>query len=301
MLAVTEREYSFTELCISEAVGIVRKNQCCRRAFTLGVLFGACSISGGDNVTLTVRTEGLCSLLQKLIKEQFGREAAVMCKSDKKQTYEMSFISSAAAALVERSLDFYNSHMKCTACRGAFLCGILCSCTSINDPKKDYYLSIRVSPEHKDAVEAALRESDVRVSLRTMNGKAVFYMRASTRIEDFLAVCGMQRLLFDFMNQKIENEYRNNTNRAINIEVNNIKKTVASAKKYIKAIEWLRENDRLTGLDAVLYEAAKLREENPECSLSALGAMMTPAVSKSGVLHRLNRIYAIYEQAKNKI
>ena len=100
-----------------------------------------------------------------------------------------------------------------------------------------------------------------------------------------------------FINQKIENEYRNNTNRAINIEVNNIKKTLASAKKYIEAIEWLRDNDRLTGLDSELSEAARLRVEYPECSLASLGAMMSPAVSKSGVLHRLNRIYDIYEQS----
>ena len=104
-------------------------------------------------------------------------------------------------------------------------------------------------------------------------------------------------LLFDFINQKIENEYRNNTNRAINIELNNIKKSVDSAKKYIRAIEWLKENDRLTGLDSELSCAAKLRVEYPEYSLATLGSMMTPAVSKSGVLHRLNRIYAIYEQA----
>jgi DNA-binding protein WhiA len=159
---------------------------------------------------------------------------------------------------------------------------------------------MRIDLDYKECIEKALAECGIAPSFRVMGKKGTFYMRASSSIEDFLAVCGMQKQLFDFINKKIENEYRNNTNRAINIEVNNIKKTLTSAKKYITAIEWLRENDRLTGLDSELSEAARLRVENPECSLSALGAMMSPAVSKSGVLHRLNRIYRIYEDAQSK-
>ena len=53
-------------------------------------------------------------------------------------------------------------------------------------------------------------------------------------------------------------------------------------------------------LDSELYETARLRVEYPECSLSALGSMMSPAVSKSGVLHRLRKIYEEYETQRQK-
>ena len=293
---MAEREYSFTDLCIAEAVNIQRKNQCCRRSYLFGILIGGGSCDA-DDITVRVKSRELCDLVVKLIKEQFGRDAIAVHKSAKTDTYEISFNSRGASALLSDSRAALSDMSKCPSCTGAFLCGLLSSCVSINDPRRDYYLSIRILPEHKDTVVEALERSVIDASYRTVGNKGVFYMRASSKIEDFLAICGMQRILFDFINQKIENEYRNNTNRAINIEVNNIKKTIASARKYIEAIEWLRDNDRLTGLDSELGIAAKLRVEHPECSLASLGQMMTPAVSKSGVLHRLNRIYAIYEQS----
>ena len=295
---MAEREASFTELCIIEAAGLPRKSQCCRRAFTFGLMLGGASSSDSEDVTLRVRTEELSELAVRLIKEQFGRDAIVRALNKAKQSYELNFLSSRAGGMITSPDTVYDGIMKCPSCRASFLCGLLCSCVSINDPRTNYYLSMRIDLDYKECVERALSECGLEASFRIMGRKGVFYMRASSRIEDFLALCGMQRLLFDFINQKIENEYRNNTNRAINIEVNNIKKTLASAKKHITAIEWMRENGRLGGLDPELYEAAMLRLENPECSLSALGAMMSPSVSKSGVLRRLNRIYQIYEDSK---
>ena len=295
---LAEREASFTELCIIEAAGLVRKSQCCRRAFAFGLVAGGAKLTDSEDVTLRVRTDALSELAVKLVKEQFGREAIVRLTSNTTRAYELSFLSSGAAAMITSPNASYDSVMKCQSCRASFLCGLLCSCVSINDPRRDYYLSMRTDLDFKECIERALAECGLEASFRIMGRKGVFYMRASSRIEDFLAVCGMQRLLFDFINQKIENEYRNNTNRAINIEVNNIKKTLASAKKHITAIEWMRDNGRLGGLDPELYEAARLRVENPECSLSALGSMMSPTVSKSGVLRRLNRIYQIYEDSK---
>ncbi len=294
---MAEREASFTELCITEAAGLVRKNQCCRRAFTFGLVVGGGKLADTEDITLKVRTEAMAETAHKLIREQFGRDAIVRLTSTATQTYELSFLSSGAGAMIISPDSTYESVMKCQSCRAAFLCGLLCSCVSINDPRRDYYLSMRIDLDFKECIERSLCECGLDYSFRIVGSKGVFYMRASSRIEDFLAVCGMQRLLFDFINQKIENEYRNNTNRAINIEVNNIKKTLASAKKHITAIEWMRDNGRLGALDPELCEAAKLRLDNPECSLSALGAMMSPTVSKSGVLRRLNRIYQIYEDS----
>ncbi len=297
---MADRSISFSEECIAEASLIVRKNQCCRRAFTFGLLIGGARVRNTDDIILRLRTLSLSELALRLIKEQFGREAVMRHAGKRTDSYELTFISASAAGMLTSPDPAYDSVMKCHSCRSSFLCGLLCSCVSINDPSKDYYLSVRIDLDYKVCLEKAFEEAGIAPSFRVVGKKGVFYMRASADIEDFLALCGMQKQLFEFINRKIENEYRNNTNRAINIEVNNIKKTLTSAKKYITAIEWLRDNDRLTGLDSELAEAARLRVENPECSLSTLGSMMSPAVSKSGVLHRLNRIYQIYTDALSK-
>lgn len=296
---MADTELSFTERAINEAVFVPRKNQCCRRAFVLGILIGAGSAQE-DNVNIRAKGLELCDYLCKLIKEQFGREAVVRCVSEKTSTYELCFFSVQASDMIRGSERAYSQIIKCGGCLGAFMCGLLCSCISINDPKKDYYLSVRTDHAHKDTIMNAFADAGVTASYRISGNKSVFYMRASSRIEDFLAICGMQKMLFDYMNCKIEKDLRNNANRISNIEYNNIQRSVGSAQKYIEAIEWLKENDRLTGLNNELYEAARLRVENPDCSLSALGGMMSPTVSKSGVVHRLNRIYDIYTDARKK-
>lgn len=299
-MASVERVMSFTELCINEAAALTRKNQCCRRAFVYGVLTGAASFTDADTLILKIKTEALSELMTKLIKEQFGRECRVRKLGQRSDKYEMSFSSRSAHELVSCGADGFLNVMKCPSCTSSYLAGLLCSAVSINDPKKDFYLSLRVDISRSDTVKEALDNAGLEASYREMGKKAVFYMRQSSRIEDFLAMCGMQRMLFDFINQKIENEYRNNANRASNIEINNIKKAVDSAKKYTDAIRWLEENGGMGALDSELYETARLRVEYPEYSLSSLGAMMSPAVSKTGVLHRLRRIYEEYETQKKK-
>ena len=83
---MSEREVSFTELCILESCTMVRKSQCCRRAFAFGLLIGA-GKADGDDITLRLRTESLSDVALKLVKEQFGREAAVKHVSLKTDTY----------------------------------------------------------------------------------------------------------------------------------------------------------------------------------------------------------------------
>ncbi len=296
---MSDTELSYTDRARAEAVSIVRKGQCCRRSFLLSYLWGAGSVCDGS-VYLKAKGEWTCEYLCKLIKEQFGRDAVVRHSGKSGQVYEISFISRQASEMITSPEDAYEHIKKCPSCMGAMLSGLLCSCVSINDPRADYYLSVRVEPRYKNVITLLLECADIPVSYRINGKKGVFYLRASSAIEDFLALCGMQRLLFDFMNCKIEKDFRNNTNRALNIEMNNIQKSLGAAQKYITAIKWLDERDRLVGLNSELYEAARLRVENPDCSLSALGAMLTPPVSKSGIVHRLNRIYEIYEDAKKK-
>ncbi len=296
---MSDTELSYTERARAEAACIPRKGQCCRRAFLFACLLGA-GVERDGSIYIKIKGDTLCEYLCKLIKEQLGREAIVRRSGKTGLGYELSFISVQAEEMIKHPEKAYEGLKKCPSCTGAMLGGLLCTCVSINDPRKDYYLSVRIPIEYKDVVLTVLQGADISPSFRINGGKGVLYLRASNAIEDFLAVCGMQRLLFDFMNCKIEKDFRNNTNRALNIEINNIQKSLGAAQKYITAIKWLEDHGRLLGLNSELYEAARLRVENPDCSLSALGAMFSPQVSKSGVVHRLNRIYEIYEDAKRK-
>ena len=58
----------------------------------------------------------------------------------------------------------------------------------------------------------------------------------------------------------------------------------------MKAIEEIQRRIGLDNLPDDLREVAKLRLANKDASLSELGAMMNPPLTKSGINHRLKKL-----------
>ena len=61
-------------------------------------------------------------------------------------------------------------------------------------------------------------------------------------------------------------------------------------QEQIEAIERIKNEKGLGFLPEHLRELAKLRLENPDLSLSQLGELLSPRLSRSGVNHRLKKI-----------
>ena len=70
----------------------------------------------------------------------------------------------------------------------------------------------------------------------------------------------------------------------------NIQRSVASATKHIKIIEDLKSAKLFDDMPDDLKLTACLRLENPEMSLLELAGIHKPAISKSGLNHRLAKI-----------
>ena len=111
---------------------------------------------------------------------------------------------------------------------------------------------------------------------------------------------GVNSVVFDVLNSKMMGELRNSTNRLVNFETANIQKSIGASAKYIEAIKELDSAGLLAALSPELEEAARLRLDNYQMSLSELGRLTKPPVSKSGFLHRLDRILAFAENVKKK-
>ena len=58
----------------------------------------------------------------------------------------------------------------------------------------------------------------------------------------------------------------------------------------ISAIEKIRDTVGLESLNDDLKELAQLRLDNPDLSLRALGEMLVPPISRSGVNHRMKKL-----------
>lgn len=174
---------------------------------------------------------------------------------------------------------------------GLFLRGAFLACGIAANPDKEYHLEFSVgSKEKTDTLCRLVNESGMSVKESCRKGKYMLYTKDSEGISDILTFIGAMISSMEIMNAKIYKDVRNNVNRAVNCESANIEKTVAASRKQVEDIEYIAANGGLGMLTEDLRQIAEIRRENIELSLSEIGKLLTPAISRSGVYHRLRRI-----------
>ena len=290
---------SFSEDTKNELLEPLPKAPCCKKALVYGILSNS-DISDRNNITFETESPLLVELLTKLSTEVFGgvddlHEIIV----GRKKKYRMSIVKKRAKKTL---LELYLSddeissvlEFKCPHCAAAFIRGVFLASGSITNPNSAFHLELSFfSLDILEKTASLLFENGI--NMRTVQRKdhVSLYCKESSVIEDFIAFVGANRAMFEIMNSKIIREIRNNENRIANCEANNIAKAVSASGKHIAAREKLRAMDRLSVLPNELRETAELRIKYKDMSLSELGAMMNPPISKSGLNHRLNKIMEI--------
>ena len=293
---------SFSLEIKSELALAQMKKPCCRRAFISGVLIGGAEVSGED-IALCVMGSDLAELCAKMIREQFGRDTAPE-KIGRGQLL-LSFSSKSASEFLQHArrlqADFFKLQ-KCAECKCAFLRGVFVGGGTVSSPaRKDYHLEIKSRAlENLSELSAFLSEEGYFLQTSSRLSKQTLYTKNSGVIEEFLFYIGASKHAFDFMNAKISHEIKNDINRRTNCETSNIARSTASAAKHISAIRFLQDRGRLSELGPELEYTAQMRLRYPEMSLLQLGQVMTPAVSKPGLYHRLEKICAFAENVKNR-
>ncbi|MBQ8738098.1 MAG: DNA-binding protein WhiA [Clostridia bacterium] len=191
--------------------------------------------------------------------------------------------------------------LKCDDCIGEFFKSLFLICGTVTDPLKDYRLELVFEDKSKrDEICQLLIESNFSPKISSRSSKHIIYLRSSEQIENFLAMIGAVNATFAVMNSKIFKEFKNNANRASNCDSANINKSLKANEKYIIAISYLLNTDKLDALPENLKETAYKRLEHRELNFEQLGSKFTPPISKSGIYHRLEKILSIYEDLKDK-
>ena len=85
-------------------------------------------------------------------------------------------------------------------------------------------------------------------------------------------------------------------NRRLNCDSANLDKSVQAAQEQLAAIRILRERGIVSKLPVKIQQAIEAREQNPEASLTELAAMMTPAITKPAMNHRLKKMVEISKE-----
>lgn len=183
------------------------------------------------------------------------------------------------------------THFKCPSCFSAFLRGIFISFGNVTDPSKSYHLELSFpTAALRDAVRDIIFENGFEMTAGQRGKRFLLYIKSSGKIEDFFALIGANKSVFDLMNSKIVKELKEQTNRQLNCDMANIRKTLSSVQPYTDAIELLKESGAVIRLSKELRETAEIRVKYPQASMAELALLHTPPISKSGVKHRLDKI-----------
>ena len=173
--------------------------------------------------------------------------------------------------------------------RGAYL-----GSGSINNPENTYHLEIGIrKKEFANLIIKGLNEYDIKCNCIEKNKEYTIYLKDGEEISKILALLGANKSVLEFEEIRVQREMKNKINRIVNCETANMNKTMNAAIEQIDAIRKLKENGKFEKMEKTLKEIAELRIQNPSASLTELGKMLQPPISKSGVNYRLKKIMEI--------
>jgi DNA-binding protein WhiA len=179
-------------------------------------------------------------------------------------------------------------------CRRAWLRGAFIVGGGLTDPQKAYNLEWAGPKPLLELIgsELAHEELHPRLYERTP-GHWILYSKHSEEIATILALIGATQTLLLFEDVRSERELRNQVHRQVNYEVANTQKAADAGSRQADEIGRMQELGLLDALPDSLRQAADLRQKHPFASLIELCALADPAVSKSGMAHRLRKLHQI--------
>lgn len=173
----------------------------------------------------------------------------------------------------------------------AFLRGCFQVSGYVTEPQKPAHLEILFRDEVcYELCMAAFELAGIYVKGTLRENKFVLYMKDSDEITAFLAKTGAVKGVLEYENARILKQCNKESNRVTNCDDANINKAIEAGLRQKVRIEQFMKMAAFEELPAAIRETARLRAENPELSLTELGNLMQPPMSKAGVAHRLKKL-----------
>lgn len=279
--------------------------KCCIQAEAYGVLLFCSSFRNGM-IRIITESDAFSVRLPLLFKKAFqvefdqlpqensGKRSFLITDLEKIRTIGETFGYDPGESL---ALHINFGVLEEEHCRSAFFRGAFLAGGSVTDPIKGYHLEMGTSHYNVGReMPALLRESGFNPKSTERKSNYVTYFKQSEYIEDFLTAIGAPVAAMGIMNAKVEKNLRGSINRRVNCEAANLDKTVDAAQGQLEAIRLLEKRGALDGLPEKLKEAALLRRENPELTLTQLAELCDPPVSKSALNHRLRKIMSLAQE-----
>lgn len=306
---------SFSLTVKNELCRLETNDKCCMASELAAVIRinGAAAVTGNGSVNLIITTENaaFARRVYTQIKKYCGIFPEVIIRKSKRLKKHVSYILVITANLGSGQLlekiglkienektDYSNDlvflnkpSLQKQCCRKAFLRGAFLAGGSISDPEKTYHLEITShSNRMAQDVSRVFAMFKLNAKIIRRKGSYVTYIKEGENIVDFLNIIGAHSALMELENVRILKGMRNSVNRIVNCETANLEKTVNASIRQVENIRYIAEKTGLSKLPDSLREIAELRLAYSDASLTELGQMLSPALGKSGVNHRLRKL-----------
>lgn len=274
------------------------KSSCCRRAILSGLLF-AKGKAEGKRITISLERNEYIDFASKLINEFYSKDGEIYRSENGGRNLFISFDSPSAAKYLSE-IDALTDNMnvcdvisqRCQGCLSAFLRGVFLASGRLSDPQKQFSLDFALG-KRSDFFAKILRDLSMNPMISRRKSGDIVYFRKGEEIESFYGYAGLNSLVFKIIETKIKSLARRESQRYLNCVTSNFDRMAAVSERQVGIISRLDELKLLTSLPDELEETARLKLRYPDLPLSALAAQMTPAISKSGLSHRLKKIEEI--------
>jgi DNA-binding protein WhiA len=174
-----------------------------------------------------------------------------------------------------------------------FFAGVFLSVGSVSEPSRGYHMefSFPLEATADDFLSLSdLLPENFRLKKMKRGNRTFLYTKSAEIISDFLTFIGAPDAALRLMNTEILKNVRNKANRIANCDSANIERAVTAGSKQAEDIEFLYKRVGRDNIKPILRIAADLRLENPELTLSELGELFDPPLSRSGVNRRLSQL-----------
>lgn len=241
----------------------------------------------------------------KFLKESLKLNTGLKIKNyKKKKEYYISFFLNKGFIKHLRKFSAINKginpvSLKC--CRKSLLKAFFVFSGTVNSPKKFYNLEWRLKSKGLlKIISAILMQFGINFKKRKKGQKFIVYVKRAEDIIKVLNLIGAYRSQLYFEEIRAIKETKDEIQRRVNCEIANLEKVTRASSRQVFNIRCIKQRNKMSFLSEGLRRVIEARLKYPEASLSELGRLMSPPISKSSVARRLNVVEEMAEKFKKQ-